>query len=902
MAWWADRSLGTKALAAVGIPAAALLVASVAFFYVGAEAQAARRSAARAHDVGDLIHATRTALVDAETSVRGYLLTGDDAFLEPYRASVAELPSILERLRARVDNAAQAERAAALGPLVERREALFRQILVSGPVTPDGLPPEEHAMLDRGKAVMDELRTVIDAMERAEEAEAAERSARAEAATAAGQVLVGGVLLLGQAGSILAALLLTAGVVRRVRRLNRTAEQLATGEPVEPLPPTRDEIGRLAADLERASALLGRREQALRDALDEANDLYERAPVGYHSLDRDGVFVRVNDTELGWLGYTREELVGRRRATDLMTARSAEVFARRFPEFKERGWIAGQELELIRRDGSILPVEVSATLIRDEGGNYLASRSTITDITARRAVERDLARSRAELERFFSLSRDLFMISDLEGRIRSANASWERALGAAPGQLVGRRYLDFVHPDDRAATEAEAERQRRDGAPTIRFENRYRFADGRDHWLEWAAQPILEAGVVIAVARDQTERKQIEADLQSARREAEGANRAKTEFLGRMSHELRTPLNAILGFAQLLGLDDLEGDQRESQQQILKAGRHLLDLINEVLDISRIEAGELSISPEPVALAEVVREAAGLISPLAAAAGSRVSVPEPPGAPHVLADRQRLCQVLLNLLSNAVKYNRPDGLVRVAWAPTGGVVRIVVSDEGSGIPPELQARLFRPFERLGAEAGPVEGTGLGLALSKALVEHMGGRIGVDSEPGRTAFWVELPAAGSPALGDHRPEAASPSTARLAPAAVAGGEAAGTVLCIEDNLSNIRLVERALALRPGVRLLPAMLGRLGLDLARRHRPDLVLVDLHLPDVAGEEVIGRLRTDPATRDIPIVVLSADATPGQVERLLASGARAYLTKPFDLGEFLALVDDLLAAHPVS
>jgi len=345
-----------------------------------------------------------------------------------------------------------------------------------------------------------------------------------------------------------------------------------------------------------------------------------------------------------------------------------------------------------------------------------------------------------------------------------------------------------------------------------------------------------------------------------------------------MSHELRTPLNAILGFGQLLGMDHLDDDQQESVEHILNAGRRLLDLINEVLDFSRIETGQLALSLEPVNVREAIEDAGALIRPLATSRGIVVFVAEIPSDQHVLADRQRLKQVLLNLLSNAVKYNRPDGTVRIACQPAGmAALRIGVTDEGQGISPAQEHRLFAPFDRLGAEASATEGTGLGLALSKALVEAMGGTIGVDSTVGvGSRFWFEPPA---------------PATT------AAGATATGTILYIEDNLSNFRLIERALALRANVRLLPAMLGGLGLDLAREHRPDLVLLDLHLPDMSGDELLARLRADPATREIPVIVLSADATPGQVERLLADGARAYLTKPLDIGAFLAAVDEVLA-----
>lgn len=384
------------------------------------------------------------------------------------------------------------------------------------------------------------------------------------------------------------------------------------------------------------------------------------------------------------------------------------------------------------------------------------------------------------------------------------------------------------------------------------------------------------------------------AAAEAAKLEADQANRAKSEFLSRMSHELRTPLNAILGFGQLLERGgQLEERERDDVHHILKAGRHLLELINEVLEISRIETGELSLSPEPVAVAETVQEAVALVAPLAAERGVQLGVDL--GAlgddGHVRADRQRLRQVLLNLLSNAIKYNRAKGRVDVAFEADGDRLRILIADTGIGISPERLDSAFEPFERLGAEHSEVEGTGLGLALSKRLVEAMGGTIAVDSDPARgTTFAVELHAV-------EHPQSAVPAEAE--PLAAAIGEALGSqrrILYIEDNVSNLTLVERILSEQSGLELVAAMQGQLGLDLARQHRPDLIVLDLHLPDMTGEEVLRRLKADPSTREIPVVVLSADASKGQVDRLTREGADDYLTKPLDVTRFLGVLADKL------
>ena len=381
------------------------------------------------------------------------------------------------------------------------------------------------------------------------------------------------------------------------------------------------------------------------------------------------------------------------------------------------------------------------------------------------------------------------------------------------------------------------------------------------------------------------------AALTAARLEAERANRAKSEFLSRMSHDLRTPLNAVMGFAQVLELESLSPTQVEAVTQILRGGRHLLGLINEVLDIARIEAGRLSISPEPTSLHEVVGQAVDLIRALAAKRELAVSL-EPLPHSFVLADRQRLSEILFNLLSNAVKYNRQAGSITVGARVDGARTIIAVTDTGAGIPPEKMALLFTPFERLGADQTTVEGTGLGLALAKGLAEAMGGSVHVESTVDvGTTFYLQLPTC-------EAPKAAQASLAGAAP--VPSDATRGVVLYIEDNVSNLRLMQQVLARIPGIELVHAGYGNEGLRVVRERRPNLVFLDLHLPDISGEEVLRQIWEDPSTRAIPVAVLTADATPGLKRRLLASGAAAYMSKPFDIREVLRLVDRVLRGEP--
>jgi signal transduction histidine kinase/response regulator RpfG family c-di-GMP phosphodiesterase len=403
----------------------------------------------------------------------------------------------------------------------------------------------------------------------------------------------------------------------------------------------------------------------------------------------------------------------------------------------------------------------------------------------------------------------------------------------------------------------------------------------------------------VAVVRDVTLTKVTEDVLRQAKEEAERANRAKSEFLSRMSHELRTPLNSILGFAQLLGLAGLSSQHQSNVQQILKGGYHLLELINEVLDLARIEAGRLSLSLEPVQIKDAAKEALDLVRPIASLQNITLSADLAAGGDrYVQADRQRLKQVLLNLLSNAIKFNCSNGLVMLACgdAPNNHM-RIEVTDTGSGIDKEGLEKIFTPFERLSADRNAVAGTGLGLALSKRMVEAMGGTIGVESAVGvGSRFHFEL------ALAEHAVEAGVDRDLHAGLGALSQtASCEGTILYIEDNLSNISLVEQILSRYPGVQLLKARGGNAGLELAHKHMPDWILLDLHLPDIGGEEVLRSLRQDRRTQEIPVTILSADATPNQVNRLKAAGAREYLTKPLDVIQVIALLEATLRRQEV-
>jgi PAS domain S-box-containing protein len=509
-------------------------------------------------------------------------------------------------------------------------------------------------------------------------------------------------------------------------------------------------------------------------------------------------------------------------------------------------------------------------------------------------VDEELRRSQAFLDSVIENIPTMVFVKDAaELRFVRINRAGEELLGHPREEMLGRSDFDIFPPEE-AELFVSNDREILERGELIDIPaERVRTGDGDERILHTRKIPICDpqgrAEYLLGISHDVTEEQKTRETLDVARRTADLANRAKSDFVSRMSHEFRTPLNAVLGFGQLLQLDGLTGEQLQNVDHIMGAGRHLLALIDEVLDLRRVETGQLQLSLVPVQVADVVDEAVSMMRPLAEARDLRTIVDTSACEKvHVRADRQRLKQVCVNLLANAVKYNCDGGDIRISLeAVDEGEVRLTVSDTGMGIAEHDLSRLFVPFERLGAQHTTVEGTGLGLTLTKQLVEAMAGEIGVTSTVGSgTSFWVQLPKVAAPVdTFEVARGVVVPATHRV--------PATSTILYIEDNTSNLKLLEQIVATRPNVTLLPAMLGQIGLDVAYEHLPTLILLDLHLPDMSGEEVLRRLRTDQRTATTPIVVLSADATPGNLHRLLEAGATEYMTKPFDIPRLLSLID---------
>jgi PAS domain S-box-containing protein len=661
-----------------------------------------------------------------------------------------------------------------------------------------------------------------------------------------------------------------------------------------------------------------RAEEALLKAGALQSAIFNSANFSSIATDEKGVIQLFNVGAERMLGYAAAEVLNKITPADISD--SQEVIARAkalsvelattiTPGFEalvfkaSRGIEDIYELTYIRKDGSRFPAVVSVTALRDAQGGIIGYLLIGTDNTARKQVEAEQKKldQRLRDQQFYTRSLiesniDALMTTDPLGIITDVNKQMEALTDCTRDELIGAPFKNYFTDPERAeaaiklvlrekkVTDYELTARARDGKKTEVSYNATTFYD-RDRTLQG----------VFAAARDVTERKRFEqalqetnVELESAKSAAEKANVAKSEFLSSMSHELRSPLNAILGFAQLMeSASPLPTDsQKESIAQILQAGWHLLKLINEILDLAVIESGKVSLSPESVSLAEVMSECQAMMEPQAQQRGIRMTFPRFDNPIFVRADRTRLKQIVINLLSNAIKYNREQGTVAVKCTATSPArIRVSVADTGAGLPAEKLAQLFQSFNRLGQEASAEEGTGIGLVVSKRLVELMEGVIGVESTVGvGSVFWIELLSTAGPQLAIGGVE-----STKVARPQVPDGARLRTLLYVEDNPANMKLVEKCIARRSDIRLLGAVNGTLGIELARASQPEVILMDINLPGISGIEALKILREDPATAHIPVVALSAKAMPRDISMGLEVGFFRYLTKPIKVKEFM-------------
>ena len=835
----------------------------------------------------------QSALKDAETGYRGYLLTRNEAFLQPYLmvrdslgVNLAALrdPSLSEPARRHLDQVLPLM----LGNMasMEQNINLTRQ---------SGLTQATmEARLDQGKGWMDEIRTELKAFSQIEEKELAQNDASFQSRLRTLLAVICATSALTLALALLFAYLFYQEAQRRIKNvvLLETRQRL-------------DQQKELNLQLQQANATLQESEEKLTVTFDSIGD-------GLLTTDSDGRMTGLNAVAERLTGWTQAQAIGRPvdEVFHIINQETRLAVAIPIQAALEHGTIQGlaNHTVLIARNGSEYQIADSCAPIRNRNSEVIGAIMVFRDVTREHAAQEALRETQEQLtwtEESFRLMVEsvedcAIVMLDPEGRVLTWNSGAQRIKGFGAEDILGRPFSCFYPPEDAQA--GLPQRALEDVTANGRFETQgWRIR--KDGSLFWASVILTavrdQEGVLRGFAKltqDLTERRKVEAELRAARALAEDANLAKSNFLSSMSHELRSPLNAILGFAQMMESETPppQASQQASIDQILKAGWHLLALINEILDLAKIESGQMPLSREPVALEEVLSECRSMIETQAGQRGLTLIFPPAGQARFALADATRVKQILLNLLSNAVKYNVREGTVEVrCFESAPGRVRITIRDLGPGLRPEQLALLFQAFNRLGQEGGPEEGTGIGLVVAKRLVELMDGSIGVDSTVGvGSEFWFELPATSAPCPAPEQAE--SPSQL---PAVT--GAPISQVLYVEDNAANLQLVELIIARHPELQLLTARNGRSGVELARSAQPMAILMDINLPGMNGFEALEHLRADPATAQIPVIALSANAMASDLERGRKAGFFSYITKPIKIQEFMETLQAALASR---
>jgi PAS domain S-box-containing protein len=697
---------------------------------------------------------------------------------------------------------------------------------------------------------------------------------------------------------------------------------------LDTMPAQHNDSGKLApvgnpekadAELHQVTALL--KTEALQDAI------VTSANFSSIATDENGIVRIFNAGAERMLGYTASEVIGKLTPADISDP--LEIIARAASLSQELGTVIAPgyealvfkasrgiediyELTYIRKDGSRFPAVVSVTALRGASGGIVGYLLIATDNTGRKKAEVELRLANRLLrdQEFYSqfiagVSNGPLLTTDARGIITDVNKQMEILTGRSRKELIGSPFRNAFTDPERAEidlqralsegklTNAELTARAPDGRQTLLSCNATTFHD-RDHKIQG----------VFASARDITDRARFERELgenkielERVRAAAKQAGIAKSDLLSSLSHKLRSPLNTILGFAQLIDSDSPPPTlaQTASVEQILRAGWFLLDLVTEILDLAQIDSGKLVLFIEPTSVTEVLRECEALVAPLGRERGVRFTFPDAVLPYFANADRTRLKEILLNVLTNAIKFNRKSGTVTVGCSfvdDKGGSpehIRITVRDTGAGLTAAKLLKVFEPFSRLRREHGTDKISGVGLATSRRLLELMGGSIGAESKVGKgSLFWLELNATIDPlaALGteEHKvtAQAQTDSAVRFR-----------TVLHVEDDPSNLKLVEHLMARRPNIQLLSATDGHLGMQLARTNLPDLIIMDINLPGISGLDALRMLRQDPATNKIPVVALSANASPADIEAGLKAGFFRYMTKPFRFEHFMDTLD---------
>ena len=604
----------------------------------------------------------------------------------------------------------------------------------------------------------------------------------------------------------------------------------------------------------------------------------------------DGMITFANPATYTVSGYKPEDIINQVAPDFYAHSEDRGEYVRCLKENKK---VVDFKVQLKKVDGSPFWTLINSSVVELNNEPHIISE--IVDITFRKSAEDALRESEETFHSFYEIVPDVFVIADLEtGRCVDVNSGFCRTTGYGRDEVIGRRLTEigiWEHEEDRA----ELVSLLKEHDIITNFSAHFRNKDG-------ASWPGIMSACVIQLNGTPhllSSTKDV-SDIRRSERKAISANQAKSEFLSSMSHELRTPMNAILGFAQLLDYnpkEPLSKGQRASVESILKGGNHLLELIDQVLELNKIEAGKLSLHIEHVSARDIINESLNLIRPRAEMEEITI-IDQTAGddLPLLLTDSTRLTQVLLNLLSNAVKYNREGGTVRLASQERAGqILRISVIDNGRGIPVEKQDDLFKPFERLGRETGPIEGTGIGLTITRQIVELLGGTIGYVSEEDKgSTFWIDVPVGRDPAARRSKPAAPVDTTGKNMRSD--GRGSARTILYVEDNPANMRLLEAIVARIPDTGMLTAFDAESGIDLAKCEQPDLILMDINLPGMNGFEALAQLRDAPETTDIPVIAITAAAMPEDVDAGLMAGFKDYITKPIKVSEFIRAVEQAL------